>query len=255
MLKTLLMLLGLVFVPSAGFAATGINGTTTFCSGVQTASSILGSPLTLSCTGDFALSGGTITDSLGIFLSSTGALTLDNISITAPTVSFSAGTLFSMTPSALISATNTSISAPTITMNGVLAAPGVTLSTASPFSVPSATLSGATLSTSSGSLILGRNITSVYSLASPPPPPIFPISNALVDVTTSLNPGGGGTLTISGTGGTLVNTASGGVLTGTTLISPVPEPGSYLTLLLGLLCLAGLQLAPRARHGGVWGNL
>lgn len=221
MLKPLLMLLGLAFVSSAGFAATGGNAPTTFCSGIQTSSSSSGSPLALSCAGDFSLSGGVLSNSVGLFLSSTGALTLDNISITAPTLSFAAGSLFSMTPSVSISAvSNVSISANTIALNGTIAAPGGAISIVSFSSVfgSAPSISGGNLSLGSSGILGGGN----------------------------LSLGNGGTLLIGGGINLVPNQFMGSVVPGGTLsITPVPEPSSYITLLVGLLCFAGFQRMSR----------
>ncbi len=64
------------------------------CSGSQTSS--FSDALSLTCSGDFSLFGGSISADSKILLSSTGALTLDNLAITAPEVEFIAGSFLSL---------------------------------------------------------------------------------------------------------------------------------------------------------------
>jgi len=64
------------------------------CAGSQT-SSFFGA-LSLTCSGDFSLIGGSISADSKILISSAGALTLDNLSITAPEVEFIAGSFLSL---------------------------------------------------------------------------------------------------------------------------------------------------------------
>jgi hypothetical protein len=176
MLKSLLVFLGLALVSFTGQAVAAVGATTTFCSGIQTSSSIVGSPFTLSCAGDLSLSGGTLSDSLGIFLSSTGAMTLDNITITAPTIQFNAGTAFAITQSVALAGTNISFVAGTV------------------------------------NLAVGANI--------------------------NITPGG--TLLVGGGGNVIPG--------GSTVISPVPEPSTYILLLMGFICLIGFQRIVSSRE-------
>lgn len=64
------------------------------CSGTQTSS--LSDVLSLSCSGDFSLIGGNIIADSKILISSIGALTLENLSITAPEVELIAGSFLSL---------------------------------------------------------------------------------------------------------------------------------------------------------------
>jgi|CXWL01.1.fsa_nt_gi hypothetical protein len=225
MLKLLSVLLGLALVSFTGQAVAAVGATTTFCSGIQTSSSIVGSPFSLSCAGDLSLSGGTLSDNLGIFLSSTGAMTLDNITVTAPSISFSSGAIFSMTPSVSLSGANVSIVGSTVSMNGNISVPRGTLGgTVSFVGLPPA---DANLNIGAGgnlSIDSGGNV----SIGSG-----------------SLNLGNGGSLVIGGGIVNLVPNWSGSVVFpgagGLVLVSPVPEPGTYILLLMGFICLIGFQ--------------
>lgn len=69
-------------------AITSTNIDSIICTGSQTS--------TLSCIGDFSLSGGSISADSKVLLTSSGALTLDNLTIFAPEVEFIAGSLLSL---------------------------------------------------------------------------------------------------------------------------------------------------------------
>jgi len=75
-------------------ATTSANIDSIECSGSQTSS--FSGALSLTCSGDFSLIGGSISADSKILLSSIGALTLDNLSITAPEVEFIAGSFLSL---------------------------------------------------------------------------------------------------------------------------------------------------------------
>ena len=75
-------------VPSVCHAITSIDINSIICTGSQTS--------TLSCIGDFSLSGGSISADSKVLLTSSGALTLDNLTIFAPEVEFIAGSLLSL---------------------------------------------------------------------------------------------------------------------------------------------------------------
>lgn len=75
-------------VPSVCHAIISTNIDSIICTGSQTS--------TLSCIGDFSLSGGSISADSKVLLTSSGALTLDNLTIFAPEVEFIAGSLLSL---------------------------------------------------------------------------------------------------------------------------------------------------------------
>ncbi|GEM_PF-1517766 len=64
------------------------------CAGSQTSS--FSGALSLTCSGDFSLIGGSISADSKILISSAGTLALDNLSITAPEVEFIAGSFLSL---------------------------------------------------------------------------------------------------------------------------------------------------------------
>lgn len=201
MFKPLLVLLGLVLGSSTGFAQTVVNVQDTSCSGIQ--SSSLNSPLYLNCSGDFALNRGVLADNSGIFLSATGALTLDNITISAPTIQFDAGTSISVGGNVSLAGSNISL---------VSGAAGTTplLFSSSPVGNPvisSGGAAGALSFTQSGSVVTMVNWQTDLS------PDLFVVMDEPLILT----------------------------------VNAVPEPSSYVTILAGLLCLAGFRRVCRRK--------
>jgi hypothetical protein len=127
-----------------------------------------------------------------------------------------------MTTSASVAGTNVSIMGSTVTMNGSISAPGGTVSF-----VGLPTVGGNLNIDSSGNVSIGSGI---------------------------LNLGNGGSLVIGGGVVNLVPNCSGCVVFpgagGLVLVSPVPEPGTYILLLMGLICLIGFQriVSRREKH-------
>lgn len=232
MFKPLLVLLGLVLGSSTGYAQTVINVQDTFCSGIQPSS--LNSPLTLNCSGDFSLNGGVLADNSGIFLSAAGALTLDNITISAPTIQFDAGTSISVGGNVSLAGSNISLASGAAgTIPLLLSTPPVgnlTIQAAPVINWPDFSIgvyeSVTFLQLSASSAVLNR-----VTVSAP---------TALERGTVALN----GQLSIPRFNGVLV-VQSG--MVGVMPVSAVPEPGSYATILTGLLCLAGFMRVRRRK--------
>jgi PEP-CTERM motif len=140
------------------------------------------------CSGNFLLSGGSIFSDFGIVITSSGSLSLDNLSITAPFVELSAG-------------------------NGVLSiGNGVSINTNSFLSsLGYGAITGLTLSPSASITVGAGDAVRVLSYA---------------DLVQSINPGPGAITSL--VGGEIV------------LISAVPEPSTYILMLLGLLAVFGM---------------
>lgn len=114
------------FLTSTAFASSVVNVQSTTCSGVQTWSAT--GPLSLNCTGDLSLNGGMLSDSTSISLSSTGLMSLDNLTISAPQLIFTAGSIW-FGPGAALTATSISLAANASgTTPAISIAPGATLS-------------------------------------------------------------------------------------------------------------------------------
>lgn len=210
----ILALLGLALVSPTCFAASVFNVQSTFCSGIQTSS--LNSPLSLNCTGDLALDGGVlggvITDSAGINLSATGTLTLNNLTITAPQIQLAGSSVF--------------------VGNGVSFAGGLNMPFAANVTRIGSLNGAPTLITPTGTQLPSSGMT--------------PISRSGTIYANA------GTLSIANGGALSINAAplpsvKWGIYSigGTTSIPPVPEPGIYATMLIGLLFLAGFLRTSR----------
>jgi hypothetical protein len=180
------------------YATPSANIDSIVCSGTQTSSFL--DVLSLTCTGDLSLFGGSISADSKILISAIGALTLGNLSITAPEVEFIAGSSLSLGNGVAITANSISIYADIDNDNG---------------SIPPFVSPGGTISIGGG---VGR-----------------PREGGNIQ----LPPGG----SISITGG-----GSGGLIT---ILPSVPEPETYVTMLAGLLALAGIARMKRHRIRGL----
>jgi hypothetical protein len=94
-----------IFSPHA-FATSVVNVQSTVCSGTESAN--VTGPIVISCVGDLSLYGGTLADTSSIFLSATGTLTLDSLTISAPQIQFSSGS--SLTLGSGVTLVGTSVS-------------------------------------------------------------------------------------------------------------------------------------------------
>lgn len=133
--RLLLLLVVWAFLTSTAFASPVANVQSTICSGTQTWS--MTGPLSLSCIGDLSLNGGMLSDSTSISLSSTGSMTLDNLTISAPQLMFTAGSTLwfgagvALTATTISLAANASGTTPAISISS-----GATLSAGGATSVP-----------------------------------------------------------------------------------------------------------------------
>lgn len=109
MLKPLFVASVLLVAPPLAMAADLVNVQSTVCSGTETVSGT--STLALSCSGDFSFSGGVLSADTSITLSALGALSLDNITVTAPDIQFIAGTSITLGNLASLVGTNVSFAA------------------------------------------------------------------------------------------------------------------------------------------------
>lgn len=82
------LLAAILLLPLSAAAASGSTIGSLSCSG-SPAISLLDAA-SFACTGDLVLSGGTITSDLAVIIAADGSLSLDNISISAPSVQFTA---------------------------------------------------------------------------------------------------------------------------------------------------------------------
>lgn len=148
----------LAFVPSLAVANPTVDLGTVSCLGLQ--SSSFADVVSLTCTGDFSLSGGNIAADSKIVLSSGGALSLDNLSITAPQVEFFAGSSVSLNDGVSIVANSIFVLGssdgpiPTVSVS-----PGVSISSgngadAPPINVGTGSISGGDTSLPGGGPIL-----------------------------------------------------------------------------------------------------
>lgn len=104
-----LLLVVWTFLTPTAFASSVVNVQNTTCSGVQTWSTT--GPLSLNCTGDLSLNGGMLSDSASISLSSTGSMSLDNLTISAPQLTFTAGSTLWFGSGAALTTTSISLAA------------------------------------------------------------------------------------------------------------------------------------------------
>lgn len=101
MRRLVIALIAYVLSPSFSHAIPNLSVDSISCYGTQTTA--ISDGLSISCTGDLSLLGGSITADTQILLSSGGALTLDNLAVTAPhiqlfgsTVSIGAGVVITI---------------------------------------------------------------------------------------------------------------------------------------------------------------
>ena len=145
MFRSYLLSLSLALLPSTGIAATVFAVQSIICSSTQ--SSSLDGPVTLICSGDFSLNGGVLSDDNSILLSSTGALTLDNLTISAPHINLVAGSSISIGSgvSLVTSSTPSMVGAVSITV-------GATISLGTPSDARILTSNDIAISANAGSL-------------------------------------------------------------------------------------------------------
>lgn len=91
-MKKTLLIAALLALSSRAHAVSTINVPGMTCSGTQT--SDLTSFLSLSCTGNLSLIGGTLSSDTKIVLTATGSMTLDNLTVTAPVIDLTGGNLY-----------------------------------------------------------------------------------------------------------------------------------------------------------------
>ncbi|MBY0578313.1 MAG: hypothetical protein K2P57_04615 [Burkholderiales bacterium] len=86
------ILAGVLFLlPPVADAASTISVANMSCSGAQTSSLV--NFLSLNCTGDLSLIGGTLASDSKIVLTASGSLTLDNLLVSAPQIDLTANTM------------------------------------------------------------------------------------------------------------------------------------------------------------------
>ena len=171
-MKSLLFASALMLAAPLAGAANVMNVQSSFCSGIETISGT--SSLALSCTGDFSLIGGALAADNSITISSSGALSLDNLSISAPQLQFSAGTSITLGSLVFLVATNASFTAaaagqsPTVSIGS-----GATLT--SGLGVPPAPIvagGGAIVLSPGGSLNIGGTVGPITVSPVPVPAPV-----------------------------------------------------------------------------------
>lgn len=97
----------LALAPSISHAIPVFDIENVTCSGSLT--SDIADVITMNCTGDFSLVGGTVSADSKVLFSSFGAFTLDNLSITAPEIALVADSLLSLGPGVTLDAPGGSI--------------------------------------------------------------------------------------------------------------------------------------------------
>lgn len=212
------LLVVLAVSPSISNAATNVSVDSISCSGSQTSS--FTDVMTLSCTGDFSLTGGSIWSDTKLLISSGGKLTLDNLFISAPYAEFIAGTTVSIGPGASIDFRDRAIAIPGGAVNPRL-------------------VSGIPNSTYDGTISIGGSNISLNNIDRQRANEGGNILMGGGDIVISRSSDVDGALVLLG-GSYPVNEL-------TALISPVPEPSTYASMLAGLLALTGFIRAKQRR--------
>jgi len=218
----------MVFLPIAANAASTSSIANTNCSGSLTSSLLNGA--SFACAGNLTLDGGFVTSDSLINISATGDLFLDNLTFTAPNVTFSVlsgmmtiGSGVVINSNSIILAGDTGITVAQGALINIL--PGsnnnVGAGTGFPLGGGGLTLSagGALSSGAGGGLNLGAGSGGILGLGGN-----LPVA--------------GGTLVV-GSGGLISLGSSGG---GTLFsVTSVPEPASYAMMLAGILGLISFR--------------
>jgi PEP-CTERM motif len=225
MLRKLHVLCLLTFLPIAANATAISSVGTTNCGGNLTIS-LLGDA-SFSCSGSLALTGGGIISNSLISIVSNGDLFLDNLTLDAPNITFSSlsGTL-TIGSGVIANASSVTLSAPNVVQNGIINTQGPSVSImliTTPAINPLLTSNpGAGLISIGGGVDLGRPTLS---------PTIGPITNSPVV---------GGSIFITDPNTSLVD-ANSGINNPLASIAAVPEPSTYLLMLLGVLGLVSIR--------------
>ena len=236
--KTRFLLGALLCLPFVAHAASFASIESARCTG--TLSSSLAAEASYLCTGDLFLVGGSITSGAAVVLHADGALFLDRLSITAPTIDlWSFGGTVTVGSGASLRFAG---GAPVAIARPVVVPPRVTLPTGSD-----------TLQVFPGgdvSLVGGGRVSLVDGgptrgpIAGPTPGGGVVQIIAGGGIVLSGRAGSTGSL-VGLAGGDLLLSGNGGVVT---LASPVPEPSAALMMCVGLLALLGAA-ASRKRRG------
>lgn len=232
-------LAALTLLPSLSNAAPAVNLSAMSCSGTQSLS--FAGYLSLGCTGNFSLSGGSIISDSWIQISSGGSLLLDHLAIAAPQISLFSGGFLSIGKNASldISAFNAGII--TIGVRPITPFIGVRPITPFPASIAGTILIGNRFNNEDAQISLGGG--GDLSLAARST--WLPSTGAGL-----ISPWQGGALSLTEGGNISISNASGNANSYIT-ISPVPESGAAVMLLAGLCVVGGFCYArkrPRARR-------
>jgi hypothetical protein len=148
--RALLFLSIAPFVASPAVAASvyGVHATT--CSDSLSFDS---EPLNVSCIGDLTLSGGVLSDDSSIFISTSGALILENLTINAPLVQLVAESVLFGSDSSIVATSISAAANPGGTTPTISTAPGATITLAG-FTAPTPIRSDSFVLSPSGALVL-----------------------------------------------------------------------------------------------------
>ena len=213
MLRKLSMLCLLAILPAVANATTTSSVVTTNCIGDFSLSLL--ADATFSCSGSLTMTGGAVTSDSLISIVSNGDLILDNLSFTAPNITFSvlsgimtigSGVVINSS-SVNVSSNNNPVNGPTFPLGG---------------NIPIDSNAGSIVLVAGGTLNLGKG------------------SGYVLTPSTNL-PAAGGTLVLgSGSGGLVINTVVD-PFAPVIVLAAVPEPSTYLLMLLGVLGLLSIR--------------